>query len=92
MMDLKQKLPNLKVSIFDLLPLLPILGRHASLLQTLTNMTAEVEELYNEVMPAVNTINASLNKHQPMVAKIQELTPEIQQLLTEALPYIQRMK
>jgi hypothetical protein len=80
------------VGMLDLLPLLPIIGKHAVMLQTLSNMAPELELLVNEIWPHVQEINTAILRHKKVIDRVQELTPEIQELVTEALPYVQQMK
>jgi len=81
--------------VFTLMPLLPVISNHASLIQSLSNKAPEVEEFAQALHGHIEVIQARMTAvlaliavHRETIDKIIKWTPEIQDLITEALPVI----
>jgi hypothetical protein len=70
--------------------LLPILGKHASVIQALSNVLPELENAWNEAQPHINALNALALKDQSLINKLEAMTPQIQSLVNDILPVLQQ--
>ena len=68
----------------QLLPLLPVISKHAATIKAVTDMLPELEALANDA-------EAVVQKHQGTIDKVEQLSPALQALVNDALPVIQQI-